>query len=1130
MENFEVRYKKLNAEQKLAVDTIEGPVLVIAGPGSGKTEILALRVAKILQETQVSASNILLLTFTENGAKNMRERIIKLIGEDGYRVSIYTFHSFASQVMSRYAEYFFNGAAFRPATEIEKINILENLLKALPKDNPLSSFHPELGFTYLSDIQEIISALKKGNLTGEEFKEKIKKSESEYAEINQTVGEYFLNIKNIRKLEIVKEAYLNIYEALAKLASEENSSARFLVDILGLEIKQTEETSKATNLTQFKNKYFTQDENENYILKLSEKSRIEKWLSLSDIYEKYNVAMYEAGLYDFDDMIFKVGRELAKNINLRNELEEKYQYIMLDEFQDTSDAQFALIQALTKSEINEGKANVLAVGDDDQAIFKFQGAELDNVTKFIKAYTDVKLITLTQNYRSTQNILDEARNIIVKVEDRLENRFPEINKRITASNQDLIQEFKLGKIIEKQFENLESEYLYVAEEIQKILKNKVKANEISVISRSHKNLKKITKIFNQFQIPYTYEKENNVFEKEPIREILTIVEFVESGLNQNLKEELLPNILTFKFWGLPRLAVWELAEKIRNGKTSKGELGETVYERKSWLQAMLASQDLKIKRIAEFLIDLITEAKTLPLLHLIDKIIGSNEYQVELDEEVEEKIENKKSLTEFISPFRNYYFGKRNFEDHKMEYLDFLLALQTFMGALREYKNGEILFAKDLPEFLEIYQNNKLTLATTSLITTNEEAVVMQTAHKSKGLEYEYVFIINSDEGEWAKGGKSNKIGLPVDLPLLNDKDDLNDRVRLYYVAMTRAKHTLYITHNQEKFSLLLKAENETEKSGKEIKTKVDENLLKALDLQEKLPLVQDEKSLLKNILADYKIPVTHLTNFLNFAKVGPEKFIEQNLLRFPQAISPSGIYGTAMHEALQLYYLYKKANQKNPDLDRVIQFFTKALQRGELSKVEYEKYHKAGIKNLEIVIQEIEEKEELGEIAVEVDFKNEGVRINGVSATGKIDKLVIIGKSLSITDFKTGKSFASWEDGKSNYDKIKLHFFKYQLAFYVLLIRNSKNYQKYTVEDLYIHFLETNKNTTDKISILSGRELEDLVKRVADLTKIVAEKILNLDFPDTNKYIESRDSFTEKEITLKNILAFEEDLLSGKI
>lgn len=1119
---FETRHKNLNAKQKEAVDSIEGPVLVVAGPGSGKTELLSLRAANILKETQATPGNILLLTFTESGAKNMRERIVSLIGEAGYRIAIYTFHAFASDVMNKYAEFFFDGATFKPATEVEKINIIEKILEALPRENLLTSKHSEMGYTYLYDIIACISALKKGNLSGEEFKEKIKRNESEYKEINDKVGELFLEIAGKRKFDLLKEVYFQIYNELNILGQNDNNSAKFLANILSLELKQAEELGKGSNLTKWKDDYFVKDEDGKFILKDSRDEKIKKWMALEDVYEKYNQKMYEKGLYDFDDMIFKVGRELEKNEALRNELEERFQYIMIDEFQDTSDSQFNLVLNLTKSPVNEGRPNVLAVGDDDQAIFKFQGAELDNITKFIKSYREVKLVTLDKNYRSTQNILDEARKLITKIGDRLETRFPEINKEIKAENEKLIKEHK-GEIIEKNFDNIHSEFNFVAKEIDSLIKKGINPKEISVISRTHANLKNLANVFNEYKIPYSYEKEENVFDKGPIREIITLVEFAESGL-ENIREDLLPEILSYKFWNLDRIEIWKIGEVVRAGEITLGELGERIYIKPSWLKVMLESENEKVKEIAKFLIDLVTEAKSLPLLHLIDKIIGTREWEINSDYDDSDEKDAKE--IDFISPFREYYFGKENFDHNKPEYLDFLFALRTFIGSLREYKGGEILFAKDLKDFVAIYENNEnLSLSTISPFATSDEAVVLQTAHKSKGLEYEYIFILNSDENEWNGRKRTNKIGLPIDLPLLPSSDDIADRVRLYYVAMTRAKHTLYITNNKEKFSMLLVDKEE------KVKNEMTDSLIKTLYPTEKKPLLADEKALLKRVLEDYKMPVTHLINFLNIGKVGPEKFLEQNLLRFPQAMSPSSVYGSAMHEALQNYYLYKKKYDKNPDFDRVINFFRNALNKGALEKIQYEKYYNSGLKNLEIFIQNLEDKKELGQVEVEVNFANEGVYIKDVPATGKIDKLVLEGEKASVTDFKTGKSFKDWGEGKSNYDKIKIHFFKYQLAFYALLLRNSRTYEKFNFEKGIIEFIEADaKDKINSLEMKTGEEFEELVKRVETLANIIYEKIMNLDFPDTSSYKLKDDGVEEKEVSLKDVLQFEEDLLGGKI
>ena len=146
IKKFDDRYRALNIRQKEAVDTIDGPLLVIAGPGSGKTELLSLRVGNILRQGHIAPHNILCLTFTDTGAINMRERLVSLIGPDAYRVSVFTFHAFCNHIISRHPEYFWSAAHFSQASDITRAEILESLFTSLPHGHPLASFHPEKGY------------------------------------------------------------------------------------------------------------------------------------------------------------------------------------------------------------------------------------------------------------------------------------------------------------------------------------------------------------------------------------------------------------------------------------------------------------------------------------------------------------------------------------------------------------------------------------------------------------------------------------------------------------------------------------------------------------------------------------------------------------------------------------------------------------------------------------------------------------------------------------------------------------------------------------------------------------------------------------------------------------------------
>ena len=145
---FQTRLKNLNSAQKKAVTTIDGPVLVIAGPGSGKTEILSLRVAQILNETQVLPSQILCLTFTDSASLNMRDRLSNIISDEAYRVSIHTFHNFCVSIINRYPEYFYKGIPFNAVDPVTQSEMLQSIIESLEKDNPFRGVKPDGSYVY----------------------------------------------------------------------------------------------------------------------------------------------------------------------------------------------------------------------------------------------------------------------------------------------------------------------------------------------------------------------------------------------------------------------------------------------------------------------------------------------------------------------------------------------------------------------------------------------------------------------------------------------------------------------------------------------------------------------------------------------------------------------------------------------------------------------------------------------------------------------------------------------------------------------------------------------------------------------------------------------------------------------
>jgi len=382
MKEFEERYQKLNKQQKEAVDAIEGPVLVIAGPGSGKTEILGLRVANILKEADVYPSNILCLTFTDSAAVNMRERLKGLIGPEAYNVAIHTFHSLGRDIRNYHPEIFYRRDIFTSADELTQLNVLEDIFDKLSYDNPLAKTHPDRGYLYITEAKRSIEHLKKAGLTPEEFLKILEHNQQSLKFLDPLISEVFSS-------RISKDLFKELPSVIEEMKRPEKEfpvdHMQPLVPIVTSSLERAldkaVEADKTSPLTQWKNDWTYKTEQGDRAMR--ESKYLEKMKALASVYKLYNEKMEQQGYYDFDDMILDVIRAIKENDELRYELQEQYQYILVDEFQDTNDAQMRLLHLLTGAEVQEGRPNLMVVGDDDQAIFKFQGAEISNILELI---------------------------------------------------------------------------------------------------------------------------------------------------------------------------------------------------------------------------------------------------------------------------------------------------------------------------------------------------------------------------------------------------------------------------------------------------------------------------------------------------------------------------------------------------------------------------------------------------------------------------------------------------------------------------------------------------------------------------------------------------------------------------
>ncbi len=1057
---YQESYKRLNNAQKQAVDTIDGPVLIVAGPGSGKTEILSLRVANILLQTDIKASNILCLTFTDSATHNMRSRIEKYLKEDAYRVNIHTFHNLCTSIISNYPEYFYDGAIVHPADDVTKINILETIIKELPHNSKIKSYHPEQGFLFLSAIQNTISHLKKAGLTPDDLEIILNENDKDIIILNEKLSP----IMSERVSESTYDKFCIEFEKLYKERGNRYVlNYHSLIDALYLNFKTTVLEKK--DFSDWKSKNTEKNTKSENIFKDTRRS--DTLREINGVYKKYQAELYKQGYQDFDDMILDVLTVLKKNESLRLKIQEQYQYVLVDEFQDTNDAQMQIIYSLTHNDFNENKPNIMAVGDDDQAIYKFQGAELSNILEFTKMYSDVKVISLTQNYRSNSEIVDASLSMIRNSEFRLEKLLAGFVKELKSDHKFADRNVLKNKnaIEMKEFDTKLHEYSYVADKIKEITDKGVDAEKIAIISRNHRDLTAIIPYLSSRGIPLRYEKDQHVLKQTHIKQLIDILHFANNTMHED-KDFLLSKILSFPFWNIKQIDLWTLSRRAYTDRTD-------------WMSTESESQE--INNAKEKLGEIIALAAYENAEHVIDFILNK-------------------------TGFRDYYFNSEKFTHEKSEYLVFLSNLRAFIQAIRDYKQGKEINVSHVIDFVTVYENNtNLNLSDKSPFVNARNAVNLLTAHKSKGLEFEIVFILSGNESTWANK-KANATYLPKNLPITPAGDSEDDWLRLFFVTLTRAKDHIYITNHRAddkgkgtdrlRFLGMMNSVDVEEGTVDHINsTDILESSVLLANQNIRTDFLDSEKALLDSILENLVLPITHVNNFLNIPKGGPMYFLENNVLRFPQAKTPNAGYGSAMHAILNKSLMHFKIQKKYPSLIDVKKWFTESLIHERLSRADYKNFLAKGLSALDLIYKEKILTMKDTDVS-EVDFKNEGVTLKDgdvfIPLTGKIDVLHFNDKhDVYVADYKTGRSFTDWVKGNNENEKIKLHFYRNQLVFYKILIKKSKNLNHLNVLGGVLEFIEGDSELRDLYLDITDEDME----RLEGVIKGVYRRIMEHDF-----------------------------------
>ena len=1176
--DFHTRYAKLNANQRQAVDYIHGSLLVIAGPGTGKTELLSMRTAQILRQTDTLPDSILCLTFTESGAANMRQRLRQIIGEDAYKIAIHTFHSFGTEIINQHREYFFHGADSQPADELTQHQIVTGILEELDWRNPLSAKNNG-EFVYTSELIRVISEFKQSGLTPAELRLVMADNQRIIADIAPDIQQVFASKISKKTIELFAPLAEKIAErvggrGITEPSGDTASSASHhaapsavpssitpYAHVLALSIAHAAQEAIDTNstkpLTAWKNKWCEKNAAGEFVLK--DFTASEKLSAAIDVYEAYGNVLAERSLFDYDDMILSVIQACEAHPELRANLQEQYQFIMVDEFQDTNLAQLRLLFDLTGDEDNP---NIMAVGDDDQAIFSFQGADVGNIQRFRQHYHDPKIIVLTDNYRSASDILTAARGVITQGTDRLENTIDGLSKQLTAHASG-----SSARVEIQEFASVSEEQAGVARQIAELIKRGENPAHITVIARHHKELIELLPYLYRQNLAVNYERHDDILEQDIIQALDKLARVVMAIHQNNLDaaNSLLPEVIAHPAFGFSALDIWRLSLHAYN-------------HRQMWLESMLANSTFQ--PFGEWLLERAKDVPNLPLEEQLDKLLGlemgagitpidsvqrpsperpqtpgakrgvdrdssgahsGRELLQSTGEELSSELRTataarassdarreKRSPSEgsSLNSLAAHYFSPEALAQNPNAYLTTLESLRTLRQKLRDRATDETPTLADFLEFIDLHRSTKTRLThIRPQASTLGGAINLMTAHKSKGLEFPHVFVIGAIDSTWGEKvrSRSRLIRYPANLQLQPAGASYDERLRLFFVAMTRAKTTLTMTYSQtnDAGSDTMIASFLTDHTPTIIPaadTPAAQLTVAQTDWSTRLntPMSAELKDILAPTLEAYKLSITHLNNFLDISRGGPQNFLLNNLLRFPSAKSPAASYGTAIHASLQQLHNLLHTDHRLPPTEHILHYFRTSLETQHLLPDDFELYLDKGTAALTAFLDAKSSDFRDTELA-ELDFAHQGVVVGGARLTGKLDVADIDkhNKTIFVTDYKTGKPSHSWK-GASDYEKIKLHKYRQQLMFYQLLVTSSRDYSNFSFTGARLQFVEPDMKTGDILSLEDTFSEEELAE-FARLIGIVWRKITTLDLPDVSKY--SAD--------YKGMVQFEGDLLA---
>lgn len=1021
--DYNQAYAAANPAQRQAIDETEGTVLVVAGPGTGKTQIIGARIARIIQQG-CQPENILCLTYTDAGTIAMRNRLLSFIGADAYRINIFTFHAFCNLVIQENPSQF-GFIDLQPVSELEKRAFIKRLLDALPADNPL--------------------AKEKGDL---------------YADTKGLLDLYAV----MKREDWESAAIITAVDAhLEKLPDD--PAMRYLR-------KTTRDgiTYKPGDLKQH-----------------AVEAEIKKYERLKAAvlgFDAYQEILLGSRRYDFDDMILWVINHFKNSPELLCEYQERFHYVLVDEYQDTSGSQNEVVDLLMSYWDNP---NLFVVGDDDQSIYRFQGASITNILSFQSRYQP-RVVTLVDNYRSSQQILDAAQSLIRKNRHRLANSdvCPNltVEKFLRANSPDS----ERPEI--RRYPNILQEALGVALEIE----NKYLAGEdvskIAILYRNNRQAEQLVRYLAAKGVPFNTRKREDVLPAPLIKQLVNILRYIKAEATQPHSEErLLFEILHYPVFELSPLAIARLFAFNRHDHLKE--------ERTPMRERLQTAGDALFQSASGLIESTLANIVKITLQELVHDVINR--------------------------------FGLLKHSSQTAATLWNLELLNTFFDFVKdECARNPRLGLEQLLEMLDIMETQRIELPA-ERIACNQNGVNLITCHSSKGLEFDSVYLIGCNESEWEKKRSPVSFVSPPNMITGQQSDEdsnIEELRRLFFVAMTRAKRSLVISYadkdnnNKPLAKSRFVAELELTATAENRAYTLEETELEGALLslmQASAPGKEDifHSDFVGELLNEYMLSVTHLNNYLKC----PHAFFYTHILRIPKPRNAAMAFGTSVHESLEyLFVSMQKAPDKAfPAKSVFIDFFRKEMNKRQESftEVEFERRLRKGVQTLaKLYEQHVDSWHK--EVKIEKSFKvlwKDGIRLNGL-----VDKLEILyGNSVNLVDYKTGrydkKKFqppspekvekAAKEGREAKHEDLYGGDYWRQAVFYKIMVEKSAE-TSYSVASTEFCFVEPDETSgcfiNHKVEI--GSEDEDIVK---EQIAAVYRKIMNREFSQgcNDKYCE---------------------------